>query len=64
MAKYIDADEFMVKIANIAKAFATSEKQQALMGRIMYCLEKQPAVDVREMEGIENGEKFVYHYNQ
>lgn len=46
MSKYIDADVYMKKLANIAKHFARSDAQQALMGRAMYCLEQMPAADV------------------
>uniref|UniRef100_UPI0040574AC3 hypothetical protein n=1 Tax=Acetatifactor sp. TaxID=1872090 RepID=UPI0040574AC3 len=50
MSRLIDADEFMIKLAAIAKEFAKSDKQKALMGRAMYCLENQPtAYDVKKV---------------
>lgn len=42
--RLIDADKFLISIASIAKTFAKSDAQQALMGRVMYNLSCQPTI--------------------
>lgn len=45
MARLIDADALIAKQASIAKHFAKSDAQKALMGRVMYNTECAPTVD-------------------
>ena len=64
----IDADAFKAKIDNISAHFARTDQQRALMGRVLYCVDKMetipdvvPAKDgnkprICEVLGVEVGE--------
>lgn len=45
MAKYIEKNEAQKRIASIA-TLAKSDAQEALMGRVLYCIDHIPAADV------------------
>lgn len=55
--RLIDAEDAINQVAMIAKAFAKSDKQKALCGRIIYTLEHRPTVKAIPIpNGATNGE--------
>lgn len=53
MGRLIDADGLNETLAIVAKKFAKSDAQQALMGRVMYIIDHKPAI---EAEPVVHGE--------
>lgn len=45
MPRYIDAELLTTNIAQIAKACAKSDKQKALVGRILFMIEHMPTIE-------------------
>ena len=45
MPRYIDAELLTTNIAQIAKACAKSDKQKALVGRILFMIEDMPTIE-------------------
>ena len=48
--RLIDADALMVNQASIAKTFAKSDAQKALMGRVLYNTDHAPTIDAIPMD--------------
>lgn len=42
--RLIDADDYMMSLANVAKVKAKFDAQKSLMGRCMYILEHKPTI--------------------
>lgn len=45
MGRLIDADGLNETLAIVAKKFAKSDAQQALMGRVMYIIDHKPTIE-------------------
>ena len=66
--RLIDGDHLLKRVAGVAK-LAKSDHQQALMGRVIYVIEKEPEIDIVHCKDCEefatelNGNTFCLRYD-